>query len=184
MEISQTNIKELLIIKPSLNEDNRGYLFESFNENKYSEIVVDKNFVLEFFSKSKKNTIRGLHYQIGKYAQDKLITVIQGKILDVAVDIRFGSPNFGKYISVELSDQNHFQFWIPKGFAHAFIALDDNSILQYKCTNYHSKENERGIIYNDPDIGINWSIENPILSDKDLKNPLLRNIKKDFFFEK
>jgi len=184
MEIIQTNIKELIIIKPDLFVDKRGYLYESFNNLNYFKIGLTKNFVLEFFSKSKKNTVRGLHYQIGEFAQDKLITVIQGKILDVAVDIRFGSPNFGKYFSVELSDQNHFQFWIPAGFAHGFEALEDNTILQYKCTNYYSKENERGIIYNDSDIGINWRIKTPIISDKDLKNPLLKNIEKEFIFEK
>jgi len=184
MKVNKTKINGLLIIEPDVYCDERGYFLESYNEKKYVEIGITKNFVQDNYSCSKKGTIRGLHYQAGKFAQSKLVRVVSGKVIDYAVDIRFGSPTFGEYEVVEISAQNHIQFWIPVGFAHGFIALNDNTVLQYKCTAYYSKQNERGIIYNDPDIGINWGILNPIVSQKDLKNPLLKDIKKDFIFEK
>ena len=182
MKIYKTSIDSLIVFKPDVSIDNRGYFFESYNNSKLNEISIKANFVQNCISKSKKNTIRGLHYQVGDFAQDKLVTVIQGKILDVAVDIRFGSPNFGKHIAVELSDENHKQFWIPKGFAHGFSVLSDYAIVMYNMTAIYSKKHEHGILFNDSELNINWKIENPIVSNKDLKNMLFQDIPKDFIY--
>ena len=143
---------------------------------------IDFSFVQDNISKSKKGTIRGLHYQIGEKAQGKLCKVIYGKVLDVAVDIRFGSPTFGKYFSSELSEENHTQLWIPPGFAHGFSVLSDEAIFSYKCTALYSKEHERAIIFNDPDLNIDWKVKNPIVSEKDFKAPLIKDIQKDFIY--
>lgn len=183
MKVIKPEIAGLMIIKPDIFTDNRGYFFESYNLEKYTEIGINKIFVQDNQSKSKKGTIRGLHYQIGKSAQAKLVSVSIGKILDIAVDIRFGSPTFGKYVGIELSSDNNLQFWIPEGFAHGFCSLEDINIVQYKCTAFYSKKDERGILYNDSDIGINWKINNPIVSKKDLNNLLFCNIEKDFIYK-
>lgn len=180
MQIKQTAIKDVLVIQPDVFEDDRGYFFESFNLEKYSDYGLNFNFVQDNLSKSKKNTIRGLHYQIGESAQGKLCQVLSGSVLDVAVDIRSQSPTYGKYVSQILSEDNHFQLWIPPGFAHGFAVLSDESLFQYKCTNYYNKKDERGIIFNDPDINIEWQIENPIVSDKDLNAKRFKEIDKDF----
>ena len=182
MQIKETSIKDLLIIEPKVFKDERGYFFESFKENIFEEYDIKLNFVQDNISKSKKGTIRGLHYQAGKYAQGKLCQAIVGKVIDVAVDIRFGSPTFGKHFATELSEENHKQLWIPPGFAHGFSVLSDEAIFSYKCTAYYSKEDERSIIYNDPDLNIDWMIENPVVSDKDLKAKLFKDIDKDFVF--
>jgi len=182
MKVTKTKIEGLLIIEPDIYKDDRGYFFESFNEQKYNEIGISEKFVQDNQSCSKKGTIRGMHYQIGEFAQGKLVRVASGKVIDYAVDVRFGSPTFGKYVSVELSAENHKQFWIPTGFAHGFEALEDNTILQYKCTNYYSKKHERGIIYNDYDISINWKNETKLISEKDKTNIKLENIEKDFIY--
>jgi len=184
MEFIKTQIEGLLIIKPDIYQDNRGYFFESYSQKKYREAGIDTNFVQDNESLSQKNTIRGLHYQIGKYAQGKLVRVVSGRIMDYAVDIRFGSPNFGKYVGVELSAENKIQLWIPAGFAHGFVALEDQTIMQYKCTAFYSKESERGIIYNDKDLGIPWGVSNPIVSDKDKVFVPFKEIEKDFIYEK
>ncbi|TSA27730.1 dTDP-4-dehydrorhamnose 3,5-epimerase [bacterium] len=180
MKVTKTAIEGLLIIEPDIYSDDRGYFFESFNQKKYAQIGITERFLQDNQSCSKKDTIRGLHYQVGEYAQSKLVRVITGKAIDYAVDIRFGSPTFRKYVAVELSAENQKQLWIPVGFAHGFISLKDNTILQYKCTAYYSQKNEKGIIFNDPDIGINWNTENPIITEKDFKYPFLKNIEKDF----
>ncbi len=184
MKVIKTFIDGLLIIEPDIYEDERGYFFESFNEKKYAEIGIRDKFVQDNQSQSKKDTIRGLHYQVGDFAQGKLVRVVSGKVIDYAVDIRFGSPTFGKYFTVELSGENQKQFWIPAGFAHGFEALEDNTTLQYKCTSYYSPEDERSILYNDPDIGIIWNSNKPIVSEKDKNSRLLKDIEKDFIFEK
>ncbi|HMN25168.1 MAG TPA: dTDP-4-dehydrorhamnose 3,5-epimerase [Ignavibacteriaceae bacterium] len=178
----KTELDGLLIIKPKVFNDDRGYFFESYNENTYRNAGIDYFFLQDNISKSIKGTVRGLHYQIGENAQGKLCKVIYGKVLDVAVDIRFGSPTFGKYFSSELSEENHTQLWIPPGFAHGFSVLSDEAIFSYKCTKLYSKPNERAIRYNDPDLNINWKVKNPIVSEKDLIAPLLKNINKDFTF--
>ena len=180
MKIITTELAGLKIIEPDVFLDERGYFFESFNETKYREIGISKTFLQDNESKSKQGVIRGLHYQVGENAQGKLVRVVLGKILDVAVDIRFGSPTFGQYVSTELSAEDFRQFWIPAGFAHGFSVLSDEAIVNYKCTSLYSKQDERGIIYNDPDLNIDWKIKNPEISERDSQHLLFKDIKKDF----
>ncbi|HEX7357081.1 MAG TPA: dTDP-4-dehydrorhamnose 3,5-epimerase [Ignavibacteriaceae bacterium] len=182
MEVIKTEIDGLLIIKPKVFGDARGYFFESYNKDSFTDAGIDIEFVQDNISKSKKNTIRGLHYQIGERAQGKLCKVIYGKVLDVAVDLRFGSPTYGKHFSFELSEDNHAQIWIPKGFAHGFSVLSDEAIFSYKCTALYSKDDERAIIFNDPDLNIDWKVKDPIVSEKDFKAPFFKNIKKEFTY--
>jgi dTDP-4-dehydrorhamnose 3,5-epimerase len=177
-----TPIKDLFIIEPQIFTDERGFFFESFSEKKYKELGIDLNFVQDNFSKSSKGTIRGLHYQAGEYAQGKLCQVLHGRVLDVAVDIRFGSPTFGKSFSVELSDENKIQFLLPPGFAHGFSVLSETALFHYKCTNYYSKKDERCIIYNDDKLKINWMVKNPIISNKDKFGTRFQDIKKEFIY--
>ncbi len=184
MKIEKTDIESLLIIHPDVFGDERGFFFESYSNKKYSEHGLDAEFVQDNISKSKYGTVRGLHYQAGDFAQGKLCQVLKGKVLDVAVDIRYGSPTFGKHLAIELSGDNHIQFWIPAGFAHGFSVLSDEAFFMYKCTNYYSKEHERSIIYNDPDLNIDWRIDNPIVSPKDKEGSLFREINKDFIYGK
>ncbi|HEY3251247.1 MAG TPA: dTDP-4-dehydrorhamnose 3,5-epimerase [Ignavibacteria bacterium] len=180
MEIQKTRIKDILLLTPKVFSDNRGFFFESFRENIFSEIGIDYSFVQENISKSIKGSIRGLHYQVGEFAQGKLCQVLKGNVLDVAVDIRFGSPTFGKYVSVELSDENHNILWMPPGFAHGFSVLSDDAIFHYRCTEYYSKEHERAIFYADEDLAINWKVSYPIVSPKDLEATRFKDIEKDF----
>lgn len=182
MQIETTNIQGLILIKPKVFGDSRGYFFESYNKERCEEIGLNADFVQDNISKSVKSTIRGLHYQVGDKAQGKLCKVITGKVLDVAVDIRVGSPTFGEHFAVELSEENHTMLWIPPGFAHGFSVLTDEAIFSYKCTQFYSKELERSIIFNDPDLNINWLVENPIISDKDLKAKSFKEIEKDFIY--
>jgi dTDP-4-dehydrorhamnose 3,5-epimerase len=169
MKVETTQIKDLLILMPEVFGDNRGYFFESFSNKKYEEIGIKEKFVQDNISKSTQNTVRGLHLQIGVKAQGKLCQVLYGRVLDVAVDVRSGSGTFGKYFSIELSEENHLQLWIPKGFAHGFSVLSDEAIFSYKCTEYYDKASERSIIFNDPKLAIDWKVDRPIVSDKDLK---------------
>lgn len=182
MKIIKTEIDGLLIIEPDVFTDERGFFFESYSERKYSELGFDFKFVQDNISKSTKGTIRGLHYQVGKFAQGKLCQVVYGKVYDVAVDIRFGSPTFGKFKGIELSQDNHKQYWLPPGFAHGFSVLSEEAIFMYKCTNYYNKKDERAILFNDPDLGIDWKVETPIVSEKDLQAILFKNIEKDFYY--
>lgn len=175
-----TSIKDLFIINPYIFKDARGFFFESFSEKKYNEIGINHKFVQDNFSESSYGTIRGLHYQVGEFAQGKLCQVLDGKVLDVAVDIRFGSPTFGKHFCIELSSDNRQQLWIPPGFAHGFSVLSEKALFNYKCTNYYSKEDERCILFNDTDLGINWSVKNPIISDKDKLGYNFKDIEQDF----
>jgi len=179
-----TPIHDLFIIVPDKFKDARGYFFEAYSEKKYFELGITEKFVQDNISKSVYGTVRGLHYQVGDYAQGKLCQVIYGKVLDVAVDIRFDSPTFGQYFSVELSAENNKQLWIPEGFAHGFSVLSEQAVFHYKCTNYYSKKDERCIIFNDKNIGVNWKIKNPIISDKDKEGLLLKEIEKDFVYKK
>jgi dTDP-4-dehydrorhamnose 3,5-epimerase len=183
MKIIETAIKDVFIIKPDIFFDDRGYFFESYNAEKYAKMGIKDFFMQDNQSCSKKNVIRGLHYQVGENAQGKLIRVLSGKILDIAVDIRFNSPTFGKYASVELSAENRYQLWIPPGFAHGFSVLSENTVISYKCTKLYCKSDERGIIFNDKDLAINWEIDNPIVSQKDKEHIRFKEIARDFIYE-
>lgn len=163
MNVIETKIKDLLIFEPRVFADDRGWFMESFNQQVFEKALSDRglevpNFVQDNHSFSKKGVLRGLHYQLNPHAQGKLVRVVQGRAWDVAVDIRKGSETFGQWVGVELSGENHKQFWIPAGFAHGFIALEDNTQFLYKTTNYYSKECERSIVWNDPEIGIEWPV--------------------------
>ncbi|OGU54661.1 MAG: dTDP-4-dehydrorhamnose 3,5-epimerase [Ignavibacteria bacterium RBG_13_36_8] len=182
MKIEKTFIDGLFIIQPDIFTDDRGYFYESFSAKRFVELGISETFVQDNFSRSVKNTIRGLHYQIGEYAQGKLCSVISGRVIDVAVDIRFGSPTFGKHVAVELSDENKLQFWMPPGFAHGFAVLSDYAVFHYKCTAYFSRNYERTILYNDPVLKINWRIKNPIVSEKDKEALSFDDIGKDFIY--
>ncbi len=167
MKVIATEIPGLLIIQPKVFEDGRGYFFESFNENLFKEIGLDVKFVQDNQSLSQKGVLRGLHFQKPPFDQGKLVRVIKGSVLDVAVDIRKQSPTYGRCFTIELTEQNKTIFWIPSGFAHGFATLEDNTIFSYKCTNFFHKESEDCILWNDETLAINWGIENPLLSDKD-----------------
>jgi dTDP-4-dehydrorhamnose 3,5-epimerase len=180
MKITNSFINGLLVIQPQVFTDERGYFYEAFRADILQKYGLKVEFLQDNFSKSKKNTIRGLHYQVRKSAQGKLCQAIMGKVMDVAVDIRFNSPTFGKHYKHELSEDNHTMIWIPPGFAHGFAALSDEAVFMYRCTAYYSKENERAILYNDPDLNIDWQIENPLVSEKDMKAKLFKDIDKDF----
>jgi len=175
--IEKTNIEDLLLIKPNVFEDTRGYFFELFNSDEYKKAGLNFNFVQDNISKSQKGTIRGLHFQIGEYSQGKLCQVIVGNVLDVAVDIRPDSKTFGKHYSVELSSENHYQLWMPPGFAHGFSVLSKEAVFLYKCTNFYNKNNERAISFNDKELNINWKVETPVVSEKDKAAPSF----KDYF---
>ncbi len=179
MKVSSTKLPEVLLVEPKVFEDRRGFFMESYNFRQYSEHGIHDQFVQDNHSLSVKNTLRGLHYQINP-GQAKLIRVIAGKIFDVAVDIRFGSPTFGQWVGHLLSAQNKLQMYIPVGFAHGFCVLSNTAEVEYKCSEYYSPADERGIRWNDPDLAIDWPVSKPILSDKDRQNPLLKNISPDF----
>lgn len=172
-------IPDLILIEPKVFEDERGFFLESFKLSEFKKAGIDFNFVQDNHSKSKKGVLRGLHYQLNPKAQGKLIRCIKGKILDVAVDIRKGSPWYGKWVSVELSEENKLMLWIPPGFAHGFVALEDAEII-YKCTEEYDPAFDRGIIWNDPEIGINWTLNTPILSKKDALLPELNKAENNF----
>lgn len=181
MIVEETELKGVVIIKPDVYADERGYFFESYNKEKYDKYGIPSTFVQDNISKSKKNTIRGLHYQIGEFAQGKLCHVVYGKVLDVAVDLRKNSPTFGKYTAAELSDGNHFQIWIPVGFAHGFSVLSDEAIFHYKCTQVYNKQYERALYYADKDLAIDWKVSEPLVSEKDNVAKHSRNIGEDLF---
>lgn len=182
MKVTETKLKDLLIIEPAVFNDNRGFFFESYSEKKYYDAGIKEKFVQDNISRSTKGTIRGLHYQIGEFAQGKLCQVLLGRVLDVAVDIRFGSPTFGEHYSVELTEDNHTQIWLPKGFAHGFSVLSDEAVFMYKCTSYYSKKDERSIIFNDEDLNIDWKVEALNLSKKDSESKKFKDIDRDFVF--
>ena len=175
MEIIKTPLEGLLIIKPDVFEDDRGYFFESFNHGRFLNRGLDLKFLQDNESKSKKGVLRGLHFQAPPFAQGKLVRVMQGSVLDVAVDIRKYSPTYGKWESIILSGQNKWMYWIPEGFAHGFATLEDDSIFFYKCTNIYNKASEGSILWNDPDLNINWGIQYPVISDKDRISPKFKN---------
>lgn len=178
MEVIKTAIEGVFIIEPRLFKDDRGYFFESFSQREFNEKIRKVNFVQDNESKSGYGVLRGLHFQKPPYAQSKLVRVIKGAVLDVAVDIRKGSPTFGKYVSVELTEDNHRQFFIPRGFAHGFSVLTDEVIFQYKCDNFYAPKCEGAIAWDDPDLGIDWRIpmDKAVLSEKDRKHPQLKDL--------
>lgn len=178
MEVVETNIEGVIIIEPRIFKDDRGYFFESFSQREFEEKVCKTTFVQDNESKSGYGVLRGLHFQKPPFAQSKLVRVIKGAVLDVAVDIRKGSPTFGQYVSVELTGDNHRQFFIPRGFAHGFSVLSEEVIFQYKCDNFYSPQSEGAIAWNDPDLNIDWRIpiEEVILSEKDSKHPKLKDL--------
>ncbi|HKM93568.1 MAG TPA: dTDP-4-dehydrorhamnose 3,5-epimerase [Prolixibacteraceae bacterium] len=182
MKIIETPIKNLLIIEPRQFKDDRGYFFESFNQKKFVDFGLNYNFVQDNESKSQYGVIRGLHYQLAPYAQAKLVRAVKGSIYDVAVDLRQGSQTFGNWFGVELNEDNKLQLLIPRGFAHGFAVLSEEAIFSYKCDNIYNKESEKGIIFNDPQLGIDWKLaEKDIhLSDKDNKLPLFINSEHNF----
>jgi len=175
-------IPDVILIEPKIFEDGRGFFMETYKHSEFKKNGIEYEFVQDNHSKSKKGVLRGLHYQLKPMEQGKLVRCIRGKIWDVAVDIRKGSPWYGKWVAVELSEDNKLMLWIPPGFAHGFVALEDNTEVVYKVTKEYAPELDRGIIWNDPDIGINWPIEEPILSEKDKKLPKLKEAENNFVY--
>ena len=175
MNLLKTDLERVVILEPVLFGDARGYFFESFSRRRFEEAVGVVDFVQDNESKSSRGVVRGLHFQRGAFAQAKLVRVIEGRVLDVAVDIRRGSPTFGRHVAVELSGENHRQLFIPRGFAHGFAVLSDSALFQYKCDNYYAPQHEGGIAWNDPALGIDWRIppEEILLSEKDRHHPTL-----------
>ena len=175
MEFKETDIKGVYVIEPRVFNDARGYFFEAWKKAEFEEHVGKVEFIQDNESKSSFGVLRALHYQKGEFAQAKLVRVIKGKVLDVAVDMRKSSPTFGQHVMVELSDENKRQFFIPRGFAHGFLVLSDEAIFTYKVDNVYAPQAEAGVRWNDPALGINWPIdmEQVLTSDKDLKQPLL-----------
>jgi dTDP-4-dehydrorhamnose 3,5-epimerase len=167
MQIEKNHIEGLMVIKPDVFEDPRGYFFESYNEEKFRQLGIDFRFLQDNESKSAKGVLRGLHFQVPPYQQGKLVRVIKGKVLDVAVDLRRSSGTYGEWAAIELSEQNKWMYWIPAGFAHGFLTLEENTVFFYKCTQVYNNESERGIIWNDPDLAIKWGTEQPVVSEKD-----------------
>ena len=180
MKLITTSIHELALIQPDLYPDARGYFFESYKKEEFRRLGIDADFVQDNESMSQANVLRGLHFQKPPFAQGKLVRVVRGSVLDVAVDIRKSSNTYGKWESSVLSAANKLMMWIPEGFAHGFITLENDTIFQYKCTNYYDKESECGIIWNDPDLNIKWGIDNPVVSDKDLKGLHFKDVKSPF----
>jgi dTDP-4-dehydrorhamnose 3,5-epimerase len=178
MKVSKLTIPDVLLIEPTIYNDKRGYFFESFNKKEFEKkIGFDLNFVQDNQSYSVENVLRGLHYQVYPMEQDKLVGVAHGKVFDVAVDIRRSSPTYGQWVGEVLSSENKKQLWIPKGFAHGFLTLSNDTSLCYKVTNYYSKSCERSIVWNDPNININWNFTHkPILSEKDEVAKILQEI--------
>jgi dTDP-4-dehydrorhamnose 3,5-epimerase len=180
MEIIKTPIDGLLVIKPQVFSDERGYFFESYNKQKFQEAGISEELVQDNQSLSKKGVLRGLHWQNPPFTQGKLVRVIKGAVLDVAVDLRQDSATYGQHYKIELSEENKTMFWLPAGFAHGFLALADDTIFFYKCTNLYNKESEDSLIWNDPDLKIDWGIENPLVSDKDNQAKFFKDLKSQF----
>lgn len=182
MRIDYLQIPGLALIYPSVFEDSRGYFFESYNKQSFVEAGIDEEFIQSNQSLSQKDVLRGLHFQVPPFAQSKLVRVIKGSVLDVAVDIRKGSPTYGQHYSAVLSEQNKLIFYVPVGFAHGFLTLEDDTIFSYKCGNIYHKLSEQGIIWNDPDLGIEWEVKKPVISAKDEVNPSFREFDSPFSF--
>ena len=184
MEVIKTAIDGVVILEPRIFRDGRGYFFESFSEREFAEKVADVHFVQDNESRSCYGVVRGLHFQKPPHAQAKLVRVIKGAVLDVAVDIRKGSPTFGRHVAVELTGENHRQLFIPRGFAHGFSVLSEEVVFQYKCDNFYAPQSEGAIAWDDPDLGIDWRVpeEKVILSEKDMRHPRLEAGNTPFIF--
>ena len=180
MEIVKTKIADLYIVKPKVFEDHRGYFFESYNKHDFMNAGIDKNFVQDNESMSQKGVLRGLHFQKPPFEQGKLVRVMQGAVLDVAVDLRKSSATYGEWVAVELTQENKWMYWIPPGFAHGFVSLKNNTVFFYKCTNIYNKESEGSILWNDPTLNIDWKIEKPILTEKDKTASLFNDFDSPF----
>jgi dTDP-4-dehydrorhamnose 3,5-epimerase len=179
-KVKRANIPDILIIIPDIFKDERGFFLEFYKYSDFTSFGIDEYFVQDNYSRSTYGVLRGLHYQKNPYAQGKLVKCIKGKIYDVAVDIRKNSNTYGKWFGTELSEDNNIILYIPTGFAHGFVVLSDTADVLYKCTEEYSPENDRGIIWNDPDINIKWPITNPIISSKDMRNPRLNEADNNF----
>jgi len=178
MQFIRTKIEDVIIVEPMVHGDERGYFVETFRQDKLEEFLGFKvNFCQDNESKSSRGVLRGLHYQLAPFAQTKLVRVIKGRVLDIAVDIRKNSPTFGQHVAVELSEENKRQLFVPRGFAHGFVVLEDDTVFAYKVDNYYSPENDRGILFDDSKINIDWKVEPSVLklSEKDTKQPLLKD---------
>lgn len=183
MKILQTELPGLLIIEPDVFRDERGYFCETYNQEKLSQLGFKQTFVQDNESMSSKGVLRGIHFQKPPFAQAKLVRVVRGSIIDFAVDLRKGSPTYGKYKAVELDSETKKMLYLPEGFGHAFVSLEDNTIFSYKCSNFYNKESESGILWSDEDLNIDWKIDNPILSDKDKILGKLKDFDSPFTFE-
>lgn len=186
MNIIKTEIEGLIIIEPRIFKDARGYFFESFSQREFEEKICQTTFVQDNESFSCYGVVRGLHFQQEPFSQAKLVRVVKGAVLDVAVDIRKGSPTYGKHVAIELTEENHRQVFIPRGFAHGFAVLSDEVIFQYKCDNYYAPQSEGALMWNDKDLNINWLISEKqvILSEKDKHHTLFKDFESPFVFEK
>lgn len=178
MKITETSLSGCLLIEPQVFGDSRGFFYESYNEAKYREAGIDRRFVQSNVSRSARGVLRGLHYQ-SPHPQGKLVSVLEGEVYDVAVDIRRGSPTFGKWAGVMLTAENHRHFWIPEGFAHGFCVVSEHATFSYQCTDLYDAKADGGVRWDDPAIGIDWPISEPLLSDKDTKAPLLADVPED-----
>ena len=175
MQIIETKIKDLLVIKQDVFTDERGYFFETYNKERFAQHGLDMVFVQDNESQSTRGVLRGLHFQKPPFTQGKLVRVVKGAVMDVAVDLRKGSPTYGQWESVVLTEDNKFMYWIPEGFAHGFVCLEDQTVFTYKCTNVYNKASEGSIRWDDPDLNIDWGIGDPILSEKDKVAPLFKD---------
>jgi len=175
MKVLKTSLEEVLIVEPQVFSDSRGFFMETYHKDRYEQNGIDVVFVQDNFSSSVQGTLRGLHYQFPN-AQKKLVQVLKGEVFDVAVDIRMGSPTFGKWIGVYLTETNRRQLFIPEGFAHGFAVLSSEAVFLYKCSDFYAPRSEKGIIWNDPDLNIEWPIAEPILSEKDMQYPRLQDV--------
>ena len=175
MEFIESSLKGVFVIKPKVFDDARGYFFESYNRDAFTSVGLTMNFLQDNQSLSQKGVLRGLHFQNNPHAQGKLVRVITGAVFDVAVDIRKSSPTYGKWFGMELNEKNKTMMYIPEGFAHGFVTLQDNTIFSYKCTNVYNKASEDCLLWNDPDIGIDWQLKDPLLSEKDLQGKKIKN---------
>ena len=180
MNITKTDIQGLIIIEPQIFKDSRGTFFESWNAKKFKQLGINEDFVQDNQSVSSKGVLRGLHFQNPPYAQAKLVRVLKGSVLDIAVDLRKNSTTYGKHVSVILSEENNKSFFIPKGFAHGFLSLEDNTVFNYKCSDYYNKDSEGSLLWNDEDLKIDWQIDNPLISEKDLQADFFKNFKTKF----
>ena len=182
-EFERMEIPDVILVKPKVFGDDRGFFMETFKKSDFVKHGINPDFVQDNHSKSERGVVRGLHYQLNPKAQGKLVRVSRGKLIDVVVDIRKGSPFYGKWLSVELSEENKHMLWMPPGFAHGVCILEDDTDLLYKATGEYSLEHDRGILWNDPEIGVDWPIDNPSLSEKDMKQPLLKDAENNFVYE-